>query len=113
MKKNWLLLLAVILSLLTTAAWAKEKPQQYKEGDYAYIVLNDGTAEIVSYLGEEAVVKVPAEIAGKKVTSIGEEAFSMCYSLERITLPKGVTSIGDGAFKHCTALSSITLPVPC
>ena len=35
---------------------------------------------------------------GKNVTSIGNSAFSNCYSLASITIPAGVTSIGNSAF---------------
>ena len=44
------------------------------------------------------------------VTSIGESAFSYCYSLTSITLGNSVTSIGDWAFRVCTGLTSITIP---
>ena len=44
------------------------------------------------------------------VTSIGESAFSDCYSLTSITLGNSVTSIGDWAFCVCTGLTSITIP---
>ena len=44
------------------------------------------------------------------VTSIGESAFSYCYSLTSITLGNSVTSIGDWAFCVCTGLTSITIP---
>lgn len=44
------------------------------------------------------------------MTSIGEGAFGLCYSLESIALPKSVTSIGAYAFTECTKLATITLP---
>ena len=44
------------------------------------------------------------------VTSIGESAFSYCYSLTSITLGNSVTSIGDWAFRGCSSLTSITIP---
>jgi hypothetical protein len=44
------------------------------------------------------------------VTSIGNGAFSECYSLSMINIPSGVTSIGDYAFSYCDSLSSITIP---
>ena len=44
------------------------------------------------------------------VTSIGDDAFSVCVGLTSITIPNGVTSIGDGAFWACYGLTSITIP---
>ena len=47
---------------------------------------------------------------GSGVTSIGNYAFSSCYSLSSITIPDSVTSIGDNIFQGCCSLSSITIP---
>ena len=45
-----------------------------------------------------------------KLQSIGDGAFSLCYSLKSINLPSSLTSIGASAFKSCTSLTSITIP---
>ena len=47
---------------------------------------------------------------GKNVTSIGDNAFSDCYSLASIAIPAGVTSIGSNTFSNCYSLASITIP---
>ena len=44
------------------------------------------------------------------LTSIGNEAFGYCSSLESVSLPDGLTSIGDGAFMGCSALRPTELP---
>ncbi len=44
------------------------------------------------------------------VTTIGERAFSDCYSLTNIDIPNSVTSIDKSAFYQCTGLTSVTIP---
>ena len=44
------------------------------------------------------------------VTSIGNQAFYNCYSLQSIIIPSNVTSIEQQAFYNCSSLQSITIP---
>ncbi len=44
------------------------------------------------------------------VTSIGENAFNHCTSLESVTIPSGVQTIGNSAFFNCTSLASVAIP---
>ena len=53
---------------------------------------------------------INSAIVADGVTSIGDRAFSECYSLGSIDLPESVTSIGDRAFYYCSSLSSIVIP---
>ena len=41
------------------------------------------------------------------VTSIGNYAFSSCYSITSVTIPDSVTSLGDMAFYNCSSLTSV------
>ncbi len=83
---------------------------EYTYGDWTYKMLADGTAVIEEYKGSDTKVTIPAEIDGKKVTSIGDYTFWKCTSLTSITIPNSVTSIGEGAFGLCTSLTSISIP---
>ena len=111
MKKLFLVLLMTLLVLGLTGAWAEEaEPTVYSSGDYRYVLLEDGTAEIAKYIGKDEGLVIPETIDGHAVTSIGDSAFYYCTSLTSITLPDSVTSIGDYAFSRCTSLTSITIP---
>ena len=44
------------------------------------------------------------------MTEIGEYAFSACYGLETIHLPKGLTNVVYGTFVDCSKLKDITIP---
>jgi hypothetical protein len=44
------------------------------------------------------------------VTSIGDSAFSSCYSLSGVSLGSNITIIGDDAFEGCSSLANVTIP---
>ncbi|MGN0275092.1 MAG: leucine-rich repeat protein [Chordicoccus sp.] len=79
-------------------------------GNFEYKVKDDGTIGIAKYTGNETNVTIPETIEGKKVTSIEEQAFYKCTSLQQITIPDGMTYIGSHAFARCTSLTQITIP---
>ena len=80
------------------------------EGCLIYTVNADGTLEIDKYVGNDTIFEIPAEIGGKKVTSIGYKAFENRTSLTSVTIPDSVTDIGFQAFHNCTSLKSVTIP---
>lgn len=91
---------------------AEQNQTEQWYGNFKYKEQKDGTLEITDYKQEnnDKEVVIPAEIKGKKVTSIGSSAFRGCNNLSSISVPKGVTSIGGSAFRGCSKLSSIHLP---
>lgn len=94
-------------------------------GNFQYTVQADGTARIIRYTGNAAVLDIPARLQGRKVTEIGDDAFANNTTLTSVIIPEGVISIGDyddycggnsegiwpcRAFANCTALQHISLP---
>ncbi len=76
-----------------------------------YTLSADETYYICSGIGTATSTDI---VIGSKyndlpVTSIGEEAFYECSSLESVTIGNGVTSIGSGAFVGCSSLKSVTI----
>ena len=59
---------------------------------------------LVSYTGSVAELSVPSYINGKRVSSIGDEAFKDNTTLETVTLDSNISSLGNSAFSGCTSL---------
>lgn len=104
-------MLALLLALAVMGACAETEPTPiYECGDYTYILLPDGSAQIVSWDGPEAELTVPATLDGYAVTSISECAFYDCQGLVSVALPEGVVEIGEYAFSDCDNLEHVALP---
>ena len=81
-----------------------------EENGFEAAVLEDGSVAVTAYTGTETAVVVPAELGEKKVTVIGDSAFSGNGTVKSVKLPEGVTGIGEFAFSDCKALSDVRLP---
>lgn len=55
-------------------------------------------------------VILPDYYNGKKVTEIGNGAFSECKSMKTLVIGNCVTAIGANAFSECTLLTDVVLP---
>ncbi len=65
----------------------------------------DGKTLIAYAIGKDAAsFVIPSD-----VKTIGDEAFSRCYSLKTITIPSGVTKIGDSAFFY-SGIKAVSIP---
>ena len=116
-------MLCVLLTLLLCAASAQsdavldtvdydnaaEISTKSQDGLYLYVVLEDGTAGITGYLGDETALVIPSVLDDLPVTAIGAYAFEYA-PLTSVVIPEGVTVIDRKAFAAATALKEVTLP---
>ena len=79
-------------------------------GDGFVYETTNNSVSILKYIGLDNNIVIPTVIDGKNVTTIGDRAFSSCYSLTSIELPDSLTTIGERAFSWCTSLTSIVIP---
>ena len=106
--KKLVFALALLLCALCLGAGAEEnKPEEFTSGDYQYILLEDGTAEIKKYSGKAETLEIPDQLDGHRVTGIGDDAFSYRSSLTSVTIPDSVTQVGINPFKNCDKLQTI------
>lgn len=116
-------MLCVLLTLLLCAASAQadavldtvdydnaaEISTKSQDGLYRYVVLEDGTAGITGYLGDETALVIPSVLDDLPVTAIGAYTFEYA-ALTSVVIPEGVTVIDRKAFAAALALKEITLP---
>ncbi|MBR4503189.1 MAG: leucine-rich repeat domain-containing protein [Clostridia bacterium] len=108
MKKLFAML--AVLTLLPAFAVALT-PEKHTCGDFEYILLKDGIAEIVGFMGKSADLIIPAEVDGYRVTGIGNMAFYDRQDLTgRLEIPEGVTRVGDAAFYNCPFTGELRIP---
>ena len=75
--------------------------------DYCCLLKYSTTADKRNICYHNAITKIEF---GDGVTSIGQMAFSHCFSLTNITIPDSVISIEASAFNNCYSLTSFTIP---
>ena len=105
--------LLLCLALCLPCAWVVAnviRIMRYTYGDFVYIVLDDGTAEIRQYYGKDPVLEIPSEMRGHPVSRIGNRSFEWRFSLTDVTIPDSVREIGEGAFYGCYNLKRVQFP---
>ena len=92
--------------------------ETYTEGDFTFSIINDNEVELVSYNGTGVHIAIPdvttgsecSELANKKVTAIGNNAFKE-KDLATLTFGKNIVTIGEYAFAYNRYLRTVDLSV--
>jgi hypothetical protein len=79
------------------------------EGGFIYRVNEDNTVTITGYAGSDSTVTIPAQIAGRSVVAIGDNAFQRISQLTSVVIPDGVKTIGNTAFESCEKLDRVEI----
>lgn len=94
-----------------TATVTKSDNKEYL-GISSEVIYNETTYTVTS-IGDNAFTDCKSlesvDIPGT-VMSIGYQAFADCSSLESLNINEGVVSIGESAFQGCSELTSIKIP---
>ena len=95
---------------MPVSAYVYDDTGKLHYGDFDYVILDDGGVEISRYIGSNSSVTIPSRIDGKKVVSIGRNAFNEEKHIKSVIIPTTVESIGMEAFASCDSLTSIRIP---
>lgn len=71
-------------------------------------LVGDTAAHLIEGVNQQSV-SIPAQVDGKPVRGILEEAFYQCRSVQSISLPEGLEYIGESAI-HGTSITAVKLP---
>ena len=88
----------------------------FESDEIVYTVVNMSPlrVSVVGYSGGETTVDIPASIEFSDwmfdVTSVGEDAFTGCITIEHVTIGPNVTTIKPRAFSWCAGLTSVSMP---
>ena len=97
-----------MLSMFSANVFA-ESTEDYKL--YKFDIQYDGTLEITGCSQENiSRLDIPAEINGRRVTKISNNAFRDMVLLQEVTFPDGLMEIGSQAFSGCISLKSAEIP---
>lgn len=78
--------------------------------NFSYTDISSTEISLIKYGGKDEIVKIPSEIDGKRVVSIGEECFKNNSFIREVIIPSGVITIFSKAFYCCINLKKITIP---
>lgn len=85
------------------------KDNKVTSGRNVYELSND-ELKLVEYNDQGQVVRIPAEIGGYSVTSIGSHAFKNNTSVQYLKIPDGMKKLDDSALSDIELLKEVVVP---
>ena len=96
--------------------YVRENNETSEEGNHTTedgliyrIYSEESYAEITGYNGNGKNLIIPELLDGVPVTSIGQQAFVNCTTLESVEIPDSITRMGYWAFSGCSNLKQVKL----
>lgn len=91
----------------TTQSGSSADERVYTEGDFNYVLLEDGTAKLVKYNKKDAPtdLRIPSNFGKINVTAIGKDTFTSEQNVVNVELSRYITKIESGAFNKSTIKS--------
>lgn len=111
-----LFLSLLLLCLMMTISVLLVNGEEQKSGDYYYRVYEGRFAVITLYTGKDEVLKIPSQLNGYTVTSIGHEsayskddegAFYDNDYIKKLTIPRTIKNIEWLTFANCDNLKKV------
>ncbi len=88
---------------------AAAEEETLQEGEFEYVVLEDGTASITAYRGNARKVEFPSKVGEYPVTRVSS-SFEGKESMTALILPEGIKAVEPHAFYGAENLHSVQFP---
>ncbi|MBO5584334.1 MAG: leucine-rich repeat domain-containing protein [Prevotella sp.] len=105
----------LLLFVMLIIAYGRASAAAFYVGNISYSITTDGDVRVVGYKSGKPLgnVNIPSTVRhdGRtyNVTSIENQAFYGCKTIESVSIPGSVTTIGAGAFNWCSSLVSVSM----
>lgn len=83
---------------------------EVKTEDMVFSLQRDNTYKLMSWSGTGDSVTIPATVGEGKVTAVADACFKDMTGLKTVVISNGVTKLGNEVFSGCISLEKVTIP---
>lgn len=80
------------------------------ECNFTITAIDANSYKLVSFIGTETDIVIPATYNGRAVTTVGNSCFKGNTAITSVEIAEGVTSIGSLTFMNCASLEKVVIP---